>query len=32
MPHVVFSIGIGRADMRRLLAEAVAHRDDFLRE
>jgi hypothetical protein len=28
----VFSIGIKRADMRRLLAEVTARRDDFLRE
>jgi len=31
-PEVVFSIGIKRADMRRLLAEVVEHRDAFLRE
>ena len=31
-PEVVFSIGIERTDMRRLLAEATAHREDFLRE
>ena len=29
-PEVVFSVGIGRPDMRRLLAEAAAHRDEFL--
>jgi hypothetical protein len=31
-PALVFSVGIKRADMRRLLAEVVAHRDEFLRE
>jgi hypothetical protein len=31
-PEFVFSIGIKRADMRRLLAEVTAHRDAFLRE
>ena len=29
-PEVVFSVGIKRGDMRRLLAEVAAHRDDFL--
>ena len=31
-PEIVFSIGIKRTDMRRLMAEAMARRDDFLRE
>ena len=31
-PEIVFSIGIKRTDMRRLMAEAIARRDDFLRE
>ena len=31
-PEIVFSAGIGRADMRRLLAEATAHREKFLQE
>jgi Domain of unknown function (DUF4160) len=31
-PELVFSIGIKRADMRRLHNEVLAHRDDFLRE
>lgn len=31
-PEIVFSAGINRSDMRRLLAEAVAHRDEFLLE
>ncbi len=31
-PRVVFSIGIGRSDLRRLIGEAVARRDSFLRE
>ena len=32
IPEVVYSIGIKRSDMRRLLAEAIERRDDFLRE
>jgi hypothetical protein len=32
MPEVVSSIGIKRPDMRRLLGEAIQHRDAFLRE
>jgi hypothetical protein len=32
VPEIVFSAGIKRADMRRLLAEATARRDDFLKE
>jgi hypothetical protein len=32
MPEIVFSAGINRADMRRLLAETTAHRDEFLEE
>ena len=32
MPGIVFSVGIKRADMRRLLDEAIAHRDMFLQE
>jgi hypothetical protein len=31
-PEIVFSAGIKRADMRRLLAETTARRDDFLKE
>ena len=31
-PELVFSIGIKRSDMRRLLAEAVRLRDEFLKE
>jgi hypothetical protein len=31
-PEVVFSVGIKRADMRRLLTEVAAHREAFLRE
>ncbi len=31
-PGVVFSVGIKRGDMRRLLNEVLAHRNDFLRE
>ncbi len=31
-PELVFSAGIGRADMRRLMEEATERRDDFLRE
>ena len=31
-PEFVFSAGIGRADMRCLLAEATAYRDKFLQE
>jgi len=31
-PEFVFSIGIKRADMRRLLAEAAMHRDAFLQQ
>lgn len=32
MPEVVFSAGIGRQVMRRLFAEVVERRDEFLRE
>ena len=32
IPEIVFSAGIKRADMRRLLAEAITHRDAFLQE
>ncbi len=32
MPELVYSIGIGRADMKRLMREAMEHRDRFLRE
>ena len=32
MPEVVFSVGIKRSDMRRLLNEVVARRGDLLRE
>lgn len=31
-PEVVFSIGIKRADMRRLLTEVIEHRAALLRE
>jgi hypothetical protein len=31
-PEVVYSIGIKRSDMRRLLAEVAEHRDALLRE
>jgi hypothetical protein len=31
-PELVFSIGVKRPDMRRLLAEITEHRDDFLNE
>lgn len=31
-PEVVFSVGIRRSDMRRLLAEVKEHRDLLLRE
>ena len=31
-PEIVFSAGISRSDMRRLLAEVTARRDEFLRE
>jgi len=31
-PELVYSVGIGRADLRRLMAEATVRRDDFLRE
>ena len=31
-PEVVFTVGIKRSDMRRLVAEVAAHRDDFLCE
>lgn len=31
-PRIVFSAGISRSDMRRLLPEATAPRDEFLRE
>jgi len=32
MPQVVYSIGINRSDLRRLLTEATARRDEFLHE
>jgi hypothetical protein len=32
MPEVVSSIGIKRSDMRRLMAEVIEHRDEFLKE
>ena len=31
-PELVYSIGIGRTDMKRLMREAVEHRARFLRE
>ena len=31
-PELIYSLGIGRADMRRLLVEVVARRDQFLTE
>jgi len=32
LPEIVYSIGIKRSDMRRLMAEVTERRDDFLRE
>ncbi len=32
MPEIVSSVGIKRADMRRLLAEVIERREVFLRE
>ena len=32
LPEIVYSIGIKRSDMRRLMAEVMERRDDFLRE
>ena len=31
MPELVWSVGIKRSDMRRLFAEAVERRDEFLK-
>lgn len=31
-PEVVFSIGIKRSDMRRLLAEVIERRDDLMQQ
>jgi hypothetical protein len=31
-PEIVSSIGIKRSDMRRLIAEVIERRDDFLQE
>ena len=31
VPQIVSSIGIKRSDLRRLIAEAIERRDDFLR-
>jgi hypothetical protein len=31
-PELVYSIGIKRPDMRRLIAEVVLHRSEFLKE
>ena len=31
-PELVYSIGIKRADMRRLMAEALERQDEFLRQ
>ena len=31
-PQIVFSIGIKRSDMRRLVAEVIERRDDFLQD
>jgi hypothetical protein len=31
-PELVYSVGIKRSDMRRLLAEVSERRDDFLKE
>lgn len=31
-PQLVSSIGIKRSDLRRLMAEVIEHRDDFLEE
>ena len=32
MPELVWSVGIKRSDMRRLFAEVVLRRDEFLKE
>jgi hypothetical protein len=32
VPELVYSIGIKRPEMRRLMAEVAAHREVFLRE
>lgn len=32
MPELVYSVGIKRSDMRRLMGEAIAYRDHFLKE
>jgi Domain of unknown function (DUF4160) len=32
IPEIMFSAGIKRSDMRRLFAEVIERRDDFLRE
>ena len=32
IPEIVFSAGIKRADMRRLLAKTITYRDAFLQE
>lgn len=31
-PDIVFSVGIKRSDMRRLMAEVIERRDDFLQQ
>ena len=31
-PEIVFSVGIKRSDMRRLIADMIHRRDDFLKE
>ncbi|RJF89061.1 DUF4160 domain-containing protein [Oleomonas cavernae] len=31
-PELISSVGISRADLRRLVAEVIDHRDEFLRE
>ena len=31
-PEIVFSVGIKRSDMRRLIAEVIERRDHFLQE
>ena len=32
MPELIWSVGIKRSDMRRLFAEVVLRRDEFLKE
>jgi len=32
MPQLIYSIGINRADMRRLMADVTERREEFLQE